>query len=180
MKFISILMILFLSTLFVACDKNLEVANSDKRIDNTNVEEPKPEDNTSVEEPKSENSTSVAESNVAESKPEDNVSVDENKLATPKDAITYQFDLIKQGDYDTLKACCFTEKAKSGLTKEIVESAQKDSSKYTMEDLVNSIVDGEADGKKTAKIMMKNGRTLTTLVETDGKWLANTIWFKNN
>ena len=36
----------------------------------------------------------------------------------------------------------------------------------------------EADGKKTAKIKMKNGRTLTTLIETDGQWLADTIWFK--
>ena len=31
---------------------------------------------------------------------------------------------------------------------------------------------------KTAKITMKNGRTLTTLILTDGKWLADTIWFK--
>jgi hypothetical protein len=28
------------------------------------------------------------------------------------------------------------------------------------------------------KIKMKNGRTLTTLVKTDGKWLADTVWFK--
>ena len=36
----------------------------------------------------------------------------------------------------------------------------------------------EADGVKRAKVTMKNGRTLTTLVLTDGKWLADTIWFK--
>ena len=29
-----------------------------------------------------------------------------------------------------------------------------------------------------AKIMMQNGRTLTTLILTDGQWLADTIWFK--
>ena len=175
MKLISILMILFLSTLFVACDKNFETENSDKMTANANIEEPKPIDNTSVEAPKPEDNTSVEEP-----KPEESTSVDEKKLATPKDAIAYQFELIQKGDYDTLKACCFTEKAEGGLTKEIVEKAQKDSSKYTMEDLVNSIVDGEADGRKTAKIMMKNGRTLTTLVESDGKWVADTIWFKNN
>ncbi len=28
------------------------------------------------------------------------------------------------------------------------------------------------------KIMMKNGRTLTTLVKTGNDWLADTIWFK--
>jgi hypothetical protein len=36
-----------------------------------------------------------------------------------------------------------------------------------------------ATGTKTEiKIKMKNGRTLTTLVNVDGKWLADTLWFK--
>ena len=28
------------------------------------------------------------------------------------------------------------------------------------------------------KITMKNGRTLTMLILTDGKWLSDTIWLK--
>ncbi|HEX8286214.1 MAG TPA: hypothetical protein VF588_22830 [Pyrinomonadaceae bacterium] len=47
-----------------------------------------------------------------------------------------------------------------------------------IDDLYASAEMGEADGKKTAKVKMKNDRALTTLVETDGKWLADTIWFK--
>ena len=33
-------------------------------------------------------------------------------------------------------------------------------------------------GQLTAKIKMKNGRTLTTFVLVDGEWQADTLWFK--
>ena len=48
----------------------------------------------------------------------------------------------------------------------------------TLDDLYASAEMGEYEGKKNAKIKMKDGRTLTTLVETDGKWLSDTIWYK--
>ena len=51
-------------------------------------------------------------------------------------------------------------------------------SKYTLDDLVGAVEMGEDEGKQTARIKMKNGRTLTTLILTDGKWLADTVWFK--
>jgi hypothetical protein len=153
MKIVSILLSLVLALLFmVACGGKTEPETTNKANENTKTE--------------------------ATPKPEEKSSTDENKLATPKDSIAYQFDLIKKGDFETLKTCCFTEKAADNLTKEIVEKAQKDASQYTMEDLVDAIEDGEADGKQTAKIIMKNGKTLTTLIKTDGKWLADTIWFK--
>jgi len=98
-------------------------------------------------------------------------------LADPKGSIAYQFDLIKAGDVDKLKAC-LTPRVRDGVTKEVVDKAKADSAQYTVDDLYASAEMGEADGKKTAKVKMKNGRTLTTLVETDGKWLADTIWFK--
>jgi hypothetical protein len=47
-----------------------------------------------------------------------------------------------------------------------------------IDDLVNKIQMGEFAGQKTAKITMKNGRTLTMLILMDGKWLSDTIWFK--
>lgn len=151
MRVTSILLILVISLMFVACGENTATKNTNAANENTKTETPKPEEKTSEE---------------------------DNKLATPKDSIAYQFELVKKGDYETLKDCCFTEKAASGLTKEIVDKAKEDASQYTIEDLVNTIEDGEADGKQTAKIMMKNGRTLTTLIKNDGKWLADTIWFK--
>ena len=98
-------------------------------------------------------------------------------LADPKSSIAYQFELVKAGDADKLKNC-FTTRVRDGVTKEVVEKAKGQAAQYTMDDLYASAEMGEADGKKTAKVKMKNGRTLTTLIETDGQWLADTIWFK--
>jgi hypothetical protein len=98
-------------------------------------------------------------------------------LSDPKSSIAYQFDLVKAGDVEKLKAC-LTPRVRDGVTKEVVDKAKADSAQYTIDDLYASAEMGEADGKKTAKVKMKNGRTLTTLIETDGKWLADTIWFK--
>ncbi len=98
-------------------------------------------------------------------------------LADPKSSIAYQFDLVKAGDVEKLKTC-LTPRVRDGVTKEVVDKAKVDAAQYTVDDLYASAEMGEADGKKTAKVKMKNGRTLTTLIETDGKWLADTIWFK--
>jgi hypothetical protein len=100
-----------------------------------------------------------------------------NSLSDPKSSIAYQFDLLKAGDVETLKTC-LTPRVRDGVTKEVVDKAKTDAAKYTIDDLYASAEMGEAEGKKTAKVKMKNGRTLTTLIETDGKWLADTIWFK--
>ena len=98
-------------------------------------------------------------------------------LADPKSSIAYQFELVKAGDVDKLKNC-FTPRARDGVTKEVVDKAQGQAAQYSLDDLYASAEMGEADGKKTAKVKMKNGRTLTTLIETDGQWLADTVWFK--
>ncbi len=97
--------------------------------------------------------------------------------ASPKDSIAYQFELIKEGNVDKLKEC-FTERQRDRITADAVEKGKAQASNYTLDDLVASVEMGEYEGQKTAKIMMKNGRTLTTLVETDGKWLADTVWFR--
>ena len=98
-------------------------------------------------------------------------------LADPKSSIAYQFELVKAGDADKLKNCV-TPRLRDSVTKEGVEKAKANAAAYTIDDLYASAEMGEADGKKTAKVKMKNGRTLTTLIETDGQWLADTIWFK--
>ena len=98
-------------------------------------------------------------------------------LADPKSSIAYQFELVKAGDADKLKNC-LTPRVRDGVTKEVLEKAKGQAAAYTLDDLYASAEMGEADGKKTAKIKMKNGKTLTTLVETNGQWLADTLWFK--
>lgn len=101
----------------------------------------------------------------------------DNSVAEVKKEIEHQVKLLKDGDVEKFKAC-FTARLKDKITKEAMESGQKNAAKVTIDDLVKDVTFGEFEGKKTAKIKMKNGRTLTTLVLTDGKWLADTIWFK--
>jgi len=102
---------------------------------------------------------------------------DGGSLSDPKSSIAYQFELVKAGEVDKLKAC-LTPRVRDNVTQEVLDKAKTEAAKYTMDDLYASAEMGEADGKKTAKVKMKNGRTLTTLIETDGKWLADTIWFR--
>lgn len=98
--------------------------------------------------------------------------------ADAKQVIAQQLDLIKAGDVEALKAG-FTDRLKERVTKEIVEKAKATAEKMTVDDLVGGgIAVSEEGGMKSAKVKMKNGRTLTTLVWSNGKWLADTIWFK--
>jgi hypothetical protein len=102
---------------------------------------------------------------------------DEALRKSPKDSIAYQFGLLKQGNASQLREC-FTDRIKDRITDEVVEKGKSQASSYTLDDLVASVELGEAEGQQTAKIMMKNGRTLTRLVQVDNKWLADTVWFK--
>jgi ribosome-associated protein YbcJ (S4-like RNA binding protein) len=101
----------------------------------------------------------------------------DNPVAEAKKAIEHQLKLVKDGDVEKLKGC-FTKRLQEKITKESVTEAQKNTGKVTIDDLVKDVTVAEQGGTKRAKITMKNGRTLTTLVLTDGKWLADTIWFK--
>ena len=120
------------------------------------------------------NSANVSASNTA---PAATPAAKAGSLATPKDSIAYQFELIKAGEVDKLKTC-LTPRVRDGVTQEVMDKAKTTAARYSLDDLYGSAEMGEADGKKTAKIKMKDGKTLTTLIETDGKWLADTIWFK--
>lgn len=120
------------------------------------------------------NSANVTASNTA---PATTPAAKAGSLATPKDSIAYQFELVKAGDVDKLKNC-LTPRVRDGVTKEVLDKAKTTAARYSLDDLYASAEMGEADGKKTAKIKMKDGKTLTTLIETDGQWLADTLWFK--
>jgi hypothetical protein len=100
----------------------------------------------------------------------------DSSLGDPRGSIAYQFELLKAGDADKLRNC-FTERLRDRITKERVDKARGNVGQMTMDDLFASMESGEYEGKKTAKVKMKNGRTLTTLVQTDGKWLSDTVWF---
>lgn len=97
--------------------------------------------------------------------------------AEPKDAIAHQLGLLKAGDVEKLRAC-FTERQRERITPEAVAEGKQAVADQTLADLVASVELGEYEGRETAKVMMASGRTLTTLIKTDGVWLADTVWFK--
>jgi len=94
-------------------------------------------------------------------------------LADAKTVIAAQVELLKKGDVAGLKAG-FTKRQQDKITEDNVKKGQAALGKMTIDDLVASV----APGKDSLKIKMKNGRTLTTLLKVDGKWLADTVWFK--
>jgi hypothetical protein len=94
--------------------------------------------------------------------------------ADAKAFITKQVAQIKAGDTAGLKAG-FTARLQPKITAEAVAKAAKQVGSITIDELVSSVV---AEGKDSLKIKMKNGRSLTTLVKVDGKWAADTVWFK--
>ena len=96
-----------------------------------------------------------------------------DNLKTAKDVIGKQLAFLKAGNTAKLKSG-FTARLQERITADIVKKAQKDAKGMTIDDLVAEV----SDGTDSIKIKMKNKRTLTTLVKVDGKWLADTIWFK--
>lgn len=97
--------------------------------------------------------------------------------AIAREQINIQYALLRKGHADKLRKH-FTDRQKGRVTPANVKKAQKEIRNYTLDDLVASATEGEYQGQRTIKIKMKNGRTLTTLVEIDGKWYADTIWFR--
>jgi hypothetical protein len=94
-----------------------------------------------------------------------------------KAEIGVQFELLKKGDVNALRSH-FTDRQKGRVTAQKVKQGHGELSKYSLDDLVAKVIEGSYKGNKTMKIKMKNGRTLTTLVEEGGKWRADTIWFR--
>ncbi|HAH48665.1 hypothetical protein [Gimesia sp.] len=94
-----------------------------------------------------------------------------------REIIEKQLQFIREGDVAAMQPY-FTERVRKLITKEALEQAKKQAETASLEELVHEIEIQEVDGVLQAKIKMKNGRTLTTLVPVQGKWEADTIWFK--
>ena len=90
-----------------------------------------------------------------------------------KDFIATQIAAIQRGDVAAVQAG-LTERHRAKVTTALLAKAQQELGSITLDELVDSEV--KVDGG--VKVMMKNERTLTTLVEAGGSWLADTLWFK--
>jgi hypothetical protein len=98
-------------------------------------------------------------------------------LAEPESSLRHQFELLRAGDTERLRDC-FTARLHESITEEVVRQGRREAAEYAFEDLWASAEIGQLGGRSTCKVTMQNGRTLTTLILTDGRWLADTVWFR--
>ncbi|WP_144982941.1 tetratricopeptide repeat protein [Gimesia aquarii] len=94
-----------------------------------------------------------------------------------REIIVLQLGLIKKQDVEALKPY-FTKRLRNRITSKMLEQAARQIESATPEELVHSVQVDDTKNQIQARIMMKNGRTLTTLIPVNGKWEADTIWFK--
>jgi hypothetical protein len=90
--------------------------------------------------------------------------------------IAQQKQLIHEGKVEELRAG-FTERLRARITPEAVARGLKETDASTLAQLAAKVEIAVVGDLTVAKIRMENGRKLTTLVWTDGRWLADTIWF---
>lgn len=93
---------------------------------------------------------------------------------SPRAAMVAQIGLVRSAATEHLRPH-FTERLRNKFSDDDVVGAAKDLGEYDVDDLIGTIEMEDAD---RAKIKMANGRTLTTLVRRNGRWLADTIWFR--
>ena len=98
---------------------------------------------------------------------------DDPRILPVKALISKQVELIKAGDVEGMRAMV-TDRIKDRVVLTGLQSAIKNLGSMTIDDLVASV---ESVGEGI-KIKMKNGRTLTTLVQVGQDWKADTLWFK--
>jgi len=98
---------------------------------------------------------------------------DDPRIVPVKALISKQVELIKAGDVEGMRAMV-TDRIKDRVLLTGLQSAIKNLGSMTIDDLVASV---ESVGEGI-KIKMKNGRTLTTLVQVGQDWKADTLWFK--
>jgi len=94
-----------------------------------------------------------------------------------REIIALQLKYIQAGDVEAMRPF-FTKRVRDQITTESLEQAKAQAAVATPEELVHSVEIEEVEDGIQAKIKMKTGRTLTTLVPVNGKWEADTIWFK--
>jgi len=91
--------------------------------------------------------------------------------------VAVQLALLRQGDVKALVET-FTEKVRPAITEEYVRSRQPIYAQVTAESLVGPVAVKEVEGVKTADVWTPDGAPLGRFVFVNGRWLADTLWFR--
>jgi hypothetical protein len=92
--------------------------------------------------------------------------------------IFHQIELLRAGNVDELKLW-FTARLAAELTPDVLTAAVAEAKNMpTKEQMAQTVEVRDEGGKRVAVVTMEGGRTLTTMVLTDGRYLSDTLWFK--
>ena len=98
-------------------------------------------------------------------------------VGTPKDVISHQYVLIRNGRTDDLKKF-FIESLREEITPELIEERQKNMKRVSLSDLVHEVLPEEGSEPEVYLIKRKDGRALTRVIRQGNHWEADTLWFK--
>ena len=96
---------------------------------------------------------------------------------TPKDLISHQYVLIRNGRTEDLKKF-FIKSLHEEITPELIEERQKNMKRVSLSDLVHEVLPEEGSEPEVYLIKRKDGRTLTRVIRQGNHWEADTLWFK--
>lgn len=103
---------------------------------------------------------------------------DELDPANAQAVIFHQIELLRAGNVEELKLW-FTARLKDELTPEVLSAAVAEAKNMPAKEQMAQTIEVRDDGgKRIAVVTMEGGRTLTTMVFTDGKYLSDTLWFQ--
>lgn len=96
---------------------------------------------------------------------------------TSRQILKKQFELIRKKDINSLQLF-FAQDVRGRITPEILEQVQPYLDDLFIEELIDHVKISTENGVVKAQLIDKQGETFTTLVQTDGRWFAKTIWFE--
>jgi hypothetical protein len=95
----------------------------------------------------------------------------------PREALAHQLALIREGNVVALRAT-FTERLRDQITEASLEDAVRSLGSSAVEDLVGDEEEVGTDPRRVKLYMPGGRRSLTTFVQTDEGWLADTLWYR--
>ncbi len=104
--------------------------------------------------------------------------IQENQLRDiSRQILVKQINLIRDKKIDALKLF-YVEKVRSNITEELLEKVTPFLDKLSPEEMVDHVtIETEGESVK-AKIFDKQGELFTSLIQIEGRWFAETIWFE--
>ena len=89
-----------------------------------------------------------------------------------------QFGLIRNKETQALQRF-FSENVRDKVTLEMIEQVRPHLANLSIDELIDRVEISSRNGTVKAQLINKQGETFTTLVQTKGRWFAETVWLED-